>query len=182
MTAVRSSHQRWSVEKGVYRNFAKFTGENLCQRLFFNKVASLRPATLLKSNLWHRCFPVNFTKFLRTPFLQNISERLLLTNNSCGVRFNFKSSTIFLFLSVIWAKGYNPTYTNNSWLLFHYKEVTEIKNCLSRSSHQRCSVKKGVLKNFGKFTEKQLCQSLFLNKVAGLGPGTGVFLWIFRNF
>ena len=27
------------------------------------------PATLLKKRLWHRCFPVNFAKFLRTPFL-----------------------------------------------------------------------------------------------------------------
>ena len=27
---------------------AKFIGKYLCQRLFFNKVASLRPATLLK--------------------------------------------------------------------------------------------------------------------------------------
>ena len=28
----------------------------------------LRPATLLKKRLWHWCFPVNFTIFLRTPF------------------------------------------------------------------------------------------------------------------
>ena len=34
----------------------------------FNKVAGLRPATLLKKRLWHRCFLVNFVKFLRTPF------------------------------------------------------------------------------------------------------------------
>ena len=27
------------------------------------------PATLLKKRLCHRCFPVNFAKFLRTPFL-----------------------------------------------------------------------------------------------------------------
>ena len=27
-----------------------------------------RPATLLKKSLWHRCFPVNFVKFLRTLF------------------------------------------------------------------------------------------------------------------
>ena len=27
---------------------------------------------------WHRCFPVNFAKFLSTPFLQNTSGRLLL--------------------------------------------------------------------------------------------------------
>ena len=33
----------------------------------------LRPATLLKNRLWHSCFPVNFVKFLRTPFLQNTS-------------------------------------------------------------------------------------------------------------
>ena len=37
----------------------------------------------------------------------------------------------------------------------------------SRSSQQRCSVKKGVLRNFAKFTVKRLCQSLFFNKVAG---------------
>ena len=29
-------------------------------------------------------------------------------------------------------------------------------------------MQKGVLRNFIKFTEKQLCQTLFLNKVAGL--------------
>ena len=29
----------------------------------------LRPATLLKKRLWHRCFLVNFAKFLRIPFL-----------------------------------------------------------------------------------------------------------------
>ena len=37
---------------------------------------------------------------------------------------------------------------------------------------QRCSVKKGILRNFAKFTGKHLCQSLFLNKVAVLGPET----------
>ena len=74
----RSSHQMRSMKKGVLRNFAKFTGKLLCQSLFFNKVAGLMPATLLKKRLWHRCFPVNFVKFLRTPFLQNTSRRLLL--------------------------------------------------------------------------------------------------------
>ena len=52
----------------VLRNFAKFTGKDLCQSFFFDKVAGLRPATLLKMRLWHRCFPVNYAKFLRTPF------------------------------------------------------------------------------------------------------------------
>ena len=44
---------------------------------FFNKVTGLRLATVLKKRPWHRCFPVNFAIFLRTPFLQNTSGRLL---------------------------------------------------------------------------------------------------------
>ena len=40
----------------------------MCQGLFFNNVAGLRPATLSKKRIWHKCFPVNFAKFLRTPF------------------------------------------------------------------------------------------------------------------
>ena len=55
--------------KGALKNSAKFTGKHLRQSLFFNKVAGLRPATLLKNRLWHRCFPMNFVKFVRTPFL-----------------------------------------------------------------------------------------------------------------
>ena len=34
-----------------------------------------------------------------------------------------------------------------------------------RGSQQRCFIKKGVLKNFTKFTGKRLCQSIFFNKV-----------------
>ena len=36
------------------------------------------------------------------------------------------------------------------------------------SSHQRCSVRKGILRNFAKFTGKHLCQGLIFNKVADL--------------
>ena len=37
----RSSRPGVFCKKGVLRNFAKFTGKHLCQRLFFNKVAGL---------------------------------------------------------------------------------------------------------------------------------------------
>ena len=66
------------MKKGVLKNFAKLTGKHLCQSFFFNKVALLKPATLLKKILWHRCFPVNFAKFLRTLFLQRTSGSLIL--------------------------------------------------------------------------------------------------------
>ena len=43
---------------------------------------------------------------------------------------------------------------------------SKIQSVRSRSCHRRCSVEKGVLKTFVKFTGKHLCQSLFFNKVA----------------
>ena len=59
---LRSSHQRYSVRKGVLRSFRKFTwGLQLYQK-----------------RLWRKCFPVNFVKFLRTSFSQNTFWRLLL--------------------------------------------------------------------------------------------------------
>ena len=75
---VRSSHQRCSVRNSVLRNFIKFTGKYLYQSFFFYKLA--RPETLFKKRLWHRCFLVIFAKFLRTPFLQNNSGKLLLNH------------------------------------------------------------------------------------------------------
>ena len=59
-----SSHPEVFYKKSNRENFAKFTRNPLCQSFVFSKVAS----TLLKKRLWHRCFPVNFAKFLRTPF------------------------------------------------------------------------------------------------------------------
>ena len=58
------------MKKDGLRNFTKFTGKHLCQ--------GLRSSTLLNKRLCHRCFAVNFPKFLRTPFLQKSSGWLLL--------------------------------------------------------------------------------------------------------
>ena len=37
------------------------------------------------------------------------------------------------------------------------------------SNYRRCSVRKSVLRNFAKFTGKKLRESLFFDKIAGLG-------------
>ena len=37
---------------------------------------------------------------------------------------------------------------------------------------QRCSIRKGVLRNFAKFPGKHLCQSLFFDKVSSLRLAT----------
>ena len=73
-------------KKRVLRNVAKIAGKHLIASLFFNKVPGLRPAPLLKKRLSYRCFSVNFVKFLRTPFLQITSGRLLLNAEDCCSR------------------------------------------------------------------------------------------------
>ena len=65
----RSSRPEVFCKKGVIRNFEKHSGKHLCQSLFFNKVADLRPVTLFKKRLSHKPIPVNFPKFVRTRFL-----------------------------------------------------------------------------------------------------------------
>ena len=56
--------------KKVFLEVAQNSQENTCDGAsFFNKVEGLTPATLLKKRLWHKCFPVNFAKFIRIPFL-----------------------------------------------------------------------------------------------------------------
>ena len=63
----------------VFLEISQNSQENTCARVsFFNKVAGLKPATLLKKRLWHSCFPVKFAKFPRTPFLTEDLRRLLL--------------------------------------------------------------------------------------------------------
>ena len=69
-------------EKGVLRNFAKFTGKHLCQSLSFNKVAGVASNFIKKETLAH-VFSCEFceisknTFFYRTPLVA-ASERLLL--------------------------------------------------------------------------------------------------------
>ena len=63
-TRFRSNHRRCSLEK-VFLEISQNSQENTCAIVF----AGLRLATLLKKKFWHRCFPVDFAKFLRTPFV-----------------------------------------------------------------------------------------------------------------
>ena len=95
-----------------------------------------------------------------------------------GFRWGDVSFKRVLWKFVWWRKETNCI--NRYELLFHenayYQDtVSWNQKCnlgqmiVTRSIHQRRSVKKGVLRNFTKFTEKHLRQSLFYEKVAGLG-------------
>ena len=66
------------------------------------------------------------------------------------------------------------SFSSQDLKICHYHHHTCARKFLfcqtTRSSHQRCSVKKVVLRNFAKFTGKHLRQSLFFNKVANKMP------------
>ena len=68
---IRSNLPAVSCKK-VPLKISQNSRENTCARVSFLiklQAAGYRPATLLKKRIWQRCFPVNFVKFLRTPFL-----------------------------------------------------------------------------------------------------------------
>ena len=56
----------------------------------------------------------------------------------------------------------------SSWSMSNSKKIfiIFINFITLEAASQACSVKKGVLRNFAKFTEKHLCQRLIFNKVA----------------
>ena len=71
METFRSSRPEVFCKKGVLRNIAKFTGKHLCQSLFFNKVAGLRPDTESLAQVFscEFCEISKNTFFYRTPLV-----------------------------------------------------------------------------------------------------------------
>ena len=69
----RSNHLEAFRKKGALKNITKFTWKHLCWSPFFDKVACLRPETLLKRDSNTGIFRWILWSFLRTPFLQNSS-------------------------------------------------------------------------------------------------------------
>ena len=63
----RGSHTGVFYKKGVFKNFTKFTGDELCRSVFFNKVEGWRSEATLQM------FSCKFCEIL-----ENILERLLL--------------------------------------------------------------------------------------------------------
>ena len=61
----RSSHQRCSVRKGVLRNFAKFTGNHLCQSLFFNFIKKETLTQVFFCDFWEIFKNTFLTEHLR---------------------------------------------------------------------------------------------------------------------
>ena len=105
----------------------------------FSKVGLLA-SSYIKKGLQHRCFLRNLRKFLRTLFMKNICERLLLSRLLGRVKVKKITQRSF---SIIISKGSGKG----------QKQPTQ------------CFMKKTFLKNFAIFTGTHLCWSLFLIKL-----------------
>ena len=128
---------------------------------------------------------MNFAKFLRTPFLQNTSGRLLL---------KFQRDNIFALHCLIntWKIGNRGIIAekSNLWIMVKLTprvllivdvisarlDVPRIflQNCnniqkIYKNSGPEVFCEKAVLRNFAKFTGKHLYQSLFLTKLQAWG-------------
>ena len=68
----RSSHQRCSIEKAAFKNFAIFTGKQLCWSLLLIDLQVLKPLNLLKGE---------YCKIFKNTILMKICKQLLLTGN-----------------------------------------------------------------------------------------------------
>ena len=87
----RSSHQTWSVRKGVLR-ISQNSKENTCATVSFLiklKICSkftgehpCRSAISIEIALRHGCPPVNLLHIFRTPFFKDTSGWLLLKNET----------------------------------------------------------------------------------------------------
>ena len=66
--------------------FCKFYRKTSVLDSLFNKAAGLKACNPIKERLQHRCFPMKFEKFLRTPFFTKEFQWLHLRFNPCFQR------------------------------------------------------------------------------------------------
>ena len=74
---IRNSRQEVFCKKGVLRNFAKFTGEPLCESLFFNKVAG-GSCNFIKKETLAQVFSCEFCEISKNTFFIEHLRWLLL--------------------------------------------------------------------------------------------------------
>ena len=60
------------------KKFHKLHRKTPVLKSLFNKVAGPQACNFIKKRFQHRCFPLKCAKFLGTPILKNICERLVL--------------------------------------------------------------------------------------------------------
>ena len=76
---LRSNHRKYSVKKGVLRNFVKFTGKHFYQSLFFNKV---KACNFMKKENLAQVFSCEFCEISKNTFFTE--HPLATASNYCN--------------------------------------------------------------------------------------------------
>ena len=75
--------------KNVFLEISQNPQKNTCARVsFLIKLQAWGLQLYLKKRLWHRCFPVNFAKFLTTPFLTEHFRWMIQNWEGCFFKVN----------------------------------------------------------------------------------------------
>ena len=99
-------------------------------------IANMRPATLLKRRPWHRCFPVNFEKFLRTPFFTEHLWWLLLDRVMNTL---LRSSRPYMLFKINVLKNFAIfTGKHKCWSLFLLKQACKSRNFIKMRLQHWC--------------------------------------------
>ena len=126
--------------------------------------------------LWHRCFTVNFAKFIRTPFLLNTSGRLLLNlslrcwfseaaAHRCFSKWVFLKTlqywSLFLILNLLLQNTYSDCFwifvAANTFLLLNMAFIADNRTSLEAAT-RGVLLRKDVPRIFAKRTGNlQLC-------------------------
>ena len=120
MTYFRSNSPEVFCKKGVLRNSAKFTGEQLCQSLFFNKVAGFRPlvCNFIYKETVAQVFSCEFCEISKNAFSYRtplVAASFILTLNTIMTKKYLKHHT-YLFYGLL-------TYLIDSSLLFMFTHM-----------------------------------------------------------
>ena len=130
-------HNIWHGRKyRFYLRFHKQPSEVFCKKVFLEILQNSKENTCVRVSFWiklrpwHRCFPVSFAKFLRTPFFQNTFGRLFLRFEEMNHRF-FSNITILDFSNHKSFGQLSQVLNFNKFLLwiniFHYLLIQSAK-------------------------------------------------------
>ena len=113
----RNSRPQVFCKKGIFKNFVKFAGKHLRQSLFFNKIADLRPATLVKKRPWYRVqvYSCKFCEIFKSTFFKRTHSVVgsVFSNISCIELFPTFALFLFLLFCVVFIdSGQSPVGCN----------------------------------------------------------------------
>ena len=108
----------------------------------FQQSSRLKVCYFIKIDIWHKSVPVNFSKILRTAFLQNTSKYSTFNNEKSVIKVRI----------IIRITGIRDTCNSIIITSFYQRRIRT-----QRDSHWRnVQWKKTVSKNFAKFTGRKL--------------------------